>query len=362
MIIALSIIALAVIAVFAFVNQPKFGSLPSGERLERIKSSTNYKNGSFQNLRPTPTMTEGASYWVVLKEFLFTKNKRPLRELPSMKTDLLNLDPNQNILVWFGHSSYFIQIDSKRILVDPVFSGAASPLAFTTRAFKGTDRYTPDDMPEIDYLFISHDHWDHLDYETIMKLKPKIKQVITGLGTGSHFESWGFDKSSIIEKDWNEAVILDDGVTVNVTPARHFSGRGFKPNQSLWVSFVLKTPTKNIFIGGDGGYDFHFEEIGEEFGPFDLAILENGQYNKNWKYIHMMPEQVIQAGQDLRAERIFPVHSSKFALANHGWDVPLKEITEKNKKSNIPLITPMIGELVNLNDTTQTFSKWWELD
>jgi L-ascorbate metabolism protein UlaG (beta-lactamase superfamily) len=227
------------------------------------------------------------------------------------------------------------------------------------KSFKGSDIHTPADIPEIDYLFITHDHWDHLDYKTVSALRPKIGKVITGLGTGAHLERWGFDPQIIIENDWFEQIGLENGFTVNTTPARHFSGRSTKPNQSLWASFVLKTPSMQIFIGGDGGYDKHFAEIGEKFGSFDLVILENGQYNTSWKYIHMMPNEVLQAAKDLKAKRLFPVHNSKFALANHSWDTPLKAITEFNKTVNQPIITPMIGEPVYLKDTAQIFSEWW---
>lgn len=307
-------------------------------------------------------MSEGVGFFTVLKEFLFYKNKsvKPVDTIPSIKTDLLNLDPAKDILVWFGHSSYFMQIDKKRILVDPVFSGAASPLSFNIKAFKGTDIYTTDDIPEIDFLFISHDHWDHLDYKTVLELKPKIKKIICAPGVGAHLEFWGFDKNNIIEKDWNETIDLGEGFVVNTAPGRHFSGRGFARNKSLWTSFILKTPTLKIFIGGDSGYDTHFAEIGKKFGPFDLAILENGQYNKNWKYIHMQPAEVLQAAKDLQAKRLFPVHNSKFALALHSWDEPLKKITELNNQANLTLATPMIGEPINLKDGSQKFSKWWK--
>ncbi|MEO6844952.1 MAG: MBL fold metallo-hydrolase, partial [Ginsengibacter sp.] len=302
------------------------------------------------------------SFFTVLKEFLFNRNKRekPVDIIQSIKTDLLNLDPSKDILVWFGHSSYFMQIDRKRILVDPVFSGAASPVSFTTKAFKGTDIYTTDDIPEIDFLFISHDHWDHLDYKAVLKLKPKIKKIICASGVGAHLEFWGFDKNNIIEKDWNEEIDLGEGFIVNTAPARHFSGRGFVRNKSLWTSFILKTPTLKIFIGGDSGYDTHFAEIGKKFSPFDLVILENGQYNKNWKYIHMQPAETLQAAKDLQAARLFPVHNSKFALSLHSWDEPLKKITELNNQANLTLATPMIGEPINLKDSSQKFSKWWE--
>ncbi len=349
-------------AVYIFLLQPKFGSVPSGDRLERIEKSPNYRDGSFQNLSPTPDLTEGSNYVSIMWEFLFSRKERmkPETAMPSKRTDILALDPAENVLIWFGHSSYFMQVDGKKILVDPVFSGSASPLPLGTRAFEGTDIYTADDFPVIDYLFITHDHWDHVDYATLMALKPKIKKIITGLGTGAHLESWEFDPALIIEKDWNESIQLDPGFTAFTTPARHFSGRGIRRNKALWTAFVLTTPNLQIYIGGDSGYDTHFAEIGNKFGPFDLAILENGQYDKSWKYIHMMPDEVLMAGQDLGAKSILPVHSGKFSLANHAWDTPLDKITELNVDVGLRLITPMIGEKVNINDSTQTFSQWWK--
>ncbi|MCP9763250.1 MBL fold metallo-hydrolase [Lacihabitans soyangensis] len=352
----------AAMSISAFLRMAVFGRMPSGARLKRIKKSPNYRDGAFQNQSFTPDLTEGATYYTVMKEFALGDKKRqqPEASLPSHKTDLKTLSPNENVLVWFGHSSYFIQVDGKKILIDPVLSGNASPLSFTTKAFTGTDRYSVDDFPEIDYLFISHDHYDHLDYKTIVKLKSKVKTVITALGTGEHLEYWGYNPKIIIEKDWYDNVDLGNGFNVTLTPGRHFSGRMFKRNQALWTSFVLKTPSQNLFLGGDSGYDKHFAEIGEKFGPFDLAILENGQYNKSWKHIHLMPHEILQAAKDLNTKRLFPVHSSKFALANHAWDEPLNKIVENNKKENLNLVTPMIGEKVDLNNSEQTFTEWWK--
>ena len=355
----LAISIFLIVGINLFVRLPKFGKLPEGERKARIEKSPNFKDGAFKNLNFTPQMTGEGGFVKIMKDMFNAKNRRPVNSIPSVKTDLLNLERDKDVLVWFGHSSYFMQIDGKRFLVDPVFCGNASPFSFMIKSFKGTDIYSTADIPDIHYLFITHDHWDHLDYKTITELKPKIGKVITGLGTGAHLERWGYNPQIIIENDWFDQVILEDGFTVNTTPARHFSGRSTKPNQSLWVSFVLKTPSTQIFIGGDGGYDEHFAEIGEKFGGFDLAILENGQYNTSWKYIHNMPNEVLQAAIDLKAKRLFPVHNSKFALANHSWDAPLKAITEFNKTINQPVITPMIGEPVNLKDTTQIFTEWW---
>jgi L-ascorbate metabolism protein UlaG (beta-lactamase superfamily) len=355
------LVVVLVVGIKLFFQQEQFGKRPNGLRLQLIQNSPNYKNNAFQNLSHTPSLTEGVSMFYVLKEFAFKKNefKKPNQHIPTIKTDLLNLNPLENVVVWFGHSSYFVQIDGKKILVDPVLSNNASPLSFTTKAFEGTNVYTTDDFPEIDYLFISHDHWDHLDYKTIMKLKPKIKTVITGIGTGAHFEHWGFDSELIIEKDWNETLTLEDGFKVTIVPARHFSGRSFVRNKALWVSFVVQTPTAKLFIGGDSGYDSHFAEIGKQFGPFDLVFLENGQYDKSWKYIHMTPNEVLQAAMDLKARALFPVHSSKFTLANHNWNEPLSRISELAGTSEIKLITPLIGEKTNLN-SEKVFPKWWE--
>jgi len=358
----IGLIILIILSAVVFMQQIKFGKLPAKERLERIKKSSNYKNGSFNTQSPTPIMSEDVSYFTFIKESFFERNKRvsSVDEIPSVKTDLLNLDKNSDVLVWFGHSSYFMQIDGKKILVDPVLSGYASPFSFSVKAFNGTNNYTTDDIPEIDYLFISHDHWDHLDYETILKLKSKIKKVISGLGTGAHFEHWGYQKNTIIEMDWNEQIVLDTGFVVNAVPARHFSGRGLKRNQSLWTAFILQTPTIKIFIGGDGGYDKHFSEIGKTFGPIDLAIIENGQYNKNWKHVHLLPDEIVKTVNDLNAKRLFTVHSSKFALGNHSWDEPLIRASANSKQANIHLLTPMIGEVVYLKDSTQQFTEWWK--
>lgn len=353
------VVAFAVI-VFVFINQPQFGKSPAGERLELIKNSPNFKNGKFQNLNHTPDLTEGVSFYTVLKEFLFADKSRtaPKNLVPTVKTDLHNLPVYKNVLVWFGHSSYFMQVDGKKILVDPVLSGSASPIAATARSFKGSDIYSPADIPEIDFLFITHDHWDHLDYKTIKELKTKIKKVICSLGTGEHLEHWGFDKNIIIEKDWNEQIQIENSFIVNTVPARHFSGRGFVRNKAMWTSYVLQTPTMKIFIGGDSGYDTHFADIGKKFGNIDLAILECGQYDKNWKYIHMQPEEVLQAAKDLNATNLLAVHNSKFKLANHNWDEPLSRVAKLSVDAGFPIHTPMIGEALPL-DFSNAFSQWW---
>ena len=358
---ALILLFVLVLYGYYFLELPKFGKLPMGERFSKIQKSPNYRDGKFQNLSFTPDLAEGETMLKVIKKILFKKDKRnkPTNKIPSQQTDLLALNPAENIMVWFGHSSYFMQLDGKKFLVDPVFSGAASPIPATTRSFPGSDVYTPEDFPEIDFLMLTHDHWDHLDYDTVIRLKAKANTIITGLGTGAHLERWGFNMEKVIEKDWNETINLGSGFILNTVPARHFAGRLFKRNQALWLSFVLQTPSHKIFIGGDSGYDTHFAKIGNDFGPFDLAILECGQYNVSWKNIHLMPEEMIPAATDLKAKMLMPVHWGKFALALHAWDEPIIRVTESAKAANLSLLTPMIGEKVNL-DNPGIFEEWWK--
>ena len=345
--IVLAVIGIICTSVFIFINQPSFGSLPQGARLERIKRSPHYRDGQFNNLHPTQMMTSDEGRFGAMLSFLFrkTENLRPENEVPVIKTDLHKLGRDENVLIWFGHSSYFIQVDGKRFLVDPVFC-MASPVSFVNKPFKGTDVYKPEDMADIDYMVISHDHWDHLDYHTVRALKDHIGKVICGLGVGEHFEYRGFDKERIVELDWEEEVRLDSGFIMHCLPARHFSGRGLSANKTLWASFLLETPSRKIYLAGDGGYDTHFARIGDCFPDIDLAILENGQYNEGWKYIHLMPDYLIRAALDLKAKKVMTVHHSKYALAHHRWDEPLRNERNMAKNDSLHVLIPVIGEVV----------------
>ena len=331
----------------------------------RMRSSSNYQRGAFVNREETPQFSEGYSMGKVLREFMFKRNKNsvPATSIPALKTDLHQLPADKNWLIWFGHSSYLLQVDGLRLLVDPVLSGNASPLPGTTTAFKGADIYRPADIPPVDYLLLSHDHYDHLDYTTVREIRNKVGSVICGLGVGAHLERWGYPASSITEMDWDSEIKLDERpMKLYALTARHFSGRSFSRNNTLWLSFLLETPQRKIYLGGDSGYGDHFKNIGERHGPIDLAILENGQYNRAWRYIHFLPGENLLAARDLRAQRLLPVHSGKFSLAMHDWNEPLREITRRNKEmDNLPLLTPRIGEVLWLDDASQTFDTWWEM-
>ena len=357
--------SLAILLIFGligcYLKNPMFGSLPKGQELDEIKKSPNYWGGQFQNIVPTTRLSKDSSVISLLKRRMKDKTQlKPQVEIPVIKNDLHNLSKEQDIVIWLGHSSYFIQVDGKRILVDPILSSHASPFPFLIKAFNSTEKYSIDDIPAIDYLLITHDHWDHLDYPTIIGLKSKVKHVVCGLGVGNYFKKWGFASKVIHEGDWFSEVEVAHNFTVHILPTRHFSGRMLQANKTLWVGFALEINNKKIFLSGDGGYGPHFKSIGKMFGGFDLVVMENGQYDKNWPNIHIMPEEAAQAAVDLQAKALLPGHSGKFALSNHAWDEPLKRISKASEKYDYRLITPMIGEVVEINNNEQKFDFWWE--
>jgi L-ascorbate metabolism protein UlaG (beta-lactamase superfamily) len=346
---------------YVFLSQKIFGKYPANSRLARILKSPNYRDGVFQNLSPTVVTSKDASMIAMLKKFIFrSKNIEPQKVIPSVKTDLKNLSAQTPTIVWFGHSSYFIKSKNINILVDPVFSGNASPVSLMVKAFEGANSYGVDDMPDIDMLILSHDHYDHLDYETITKLIPKVKKFYTALGVGEHLEYWGVKPENIIEFDWMESHEISSDISLTATPARHFSGRSITRAKSLWASFVLNIHGYKLFLGGDSGYDTHFKMIGEKFGPFDFALLENGQYNLDWHLIHSLPEETAKIAQDLNVKAFMPVHWAKFALAFHDWNEPMIRLKKSVEGTNLKMATPMIGEPVIL-DKVYPNTVWWEI-
>ncbi|EGD01817.1 MBL fold metallo-hydrolase [Burkholderia pseudomultivorans] len=356
------IVLLGAIGAVACLQHPLFGALPQGERLARILRSPNYAGGAFRNQIDSPMLTTNQPEWEMWMETVFGRGKgqpRPPGAIPAIRTNLKALDPAQDLVVWLGHSSYFVQLGGKRILIDPVFSTNAAPVPRTSTAFDGTSIYAAEDMPGIDALLITHDHYDHLDYRTIQALRPKVKRVVTGLGVGAHFEAWGYDMSIVREADWNDVVELTPALHVHVTPARHLSGRGLTRNQSLWAGFAIISPNRRIFFSGDSGYAPHFREIGRRLGPFDWVALDTGQYDPRWANVHMNPEQAAQAAEDLRTRVLTPAHVGRFSIAPHDWDDPFKRITVASEKRDYALWTPKIGRPMYLDGRMQKFPPWW---
>jgi L-ascorbate metabolism protein UlaG (beta-lactamase superfamily) len=253
-----------------------------------------------------------------------------------------------------------VQLAGKRILIDPVFSTNAAPIPEANEAFAGTSVYTAGDMPNIDLLLISHDHYDHLDYPTVIALKDKVGQVITGLGVGADFEAWGYPRSKVHEADWYESLPVGPGLTVSVMPARHFSGRTFARDKTLWAAYLLATSQRKIFLSGDSGYGPHFADIGRKYGPLDWAALDTGQYDPRWANVHMNPEQAAQAAMDLRTKALTPSHIGRFSLAPHDWNDPFVRISKASVNRSYSLWTPIIGRPIYFDGRTQKFDAWWE--
>jgi len=357
-----AIIILLGLTFVIFMKQKSFGKLPRGARQQRIEQSPNYRNGSFQNLAETPMMIEGVSYFSIMREFFKNKPERyPHAAIPTVKTDLKTWRSEMPAIIWFGHSSYLIVMNGKRILIDPVFSDRPSPVQYLgTKSFEGARVYSADDFPEIDALILTHDHYDHLDYKSISQLKSKAIKFYAPLGVGQHLVHWGVQENLITEFDWWDTEEIFPGMQLTATPARHFSGRGFIRNKSLWTSYVLKSETHNIFIGGDSGYDAAFKTIGEKHGPFDIALLECGQYDRQWPLIHMMPEETVQASIDLNAKVLMPVHWGKFALANHAWKDPIERAKKQAEVLQVKITTPKIGEPIILGSELPN-EEWWNV-
>lgn len=349
------IIALLTLFIFAWLQQPQYASPVVAPQADNPL----YRDGQFFNAEDPPPVTRTQSRLILWYRFLFGKDEgaQPDGVLPSQKTNLHQL--KENAVVWMGHSSYFLRLDGKNYLIDPVFSDYASPIPRTNVAFSGSNIYRAEDIPPIDYLLITHDHWDHLDYPTINALRDKIGQIITPTGVGSYFEKWGFPKTKIFEGGWNSAM-KTDGLEIHILPAQHFSGRFFKRNQTLWASYGIITPNQRIYFGGDSGYGRHFKDIAARFGGFDLAVLECGQYDAQWPFIHMTPEDAAKAASDLQAKAVLPSHNSKFKLAHHRWNEPLERLAAASANQPWRLLTPKIGETVQMDNSQQTFIRWWQ--
>lgn len=355
------LVALFTLSACAYLRQAKFGAYPEGTRLEMLRSSSHYLDGEFRNLVATPILAEGSSTLSIIARDTFkpVMNLRPGQPIPATRIDLKALDAGRDTIVWLGHSSFFVLFAGRRILIDPVFSPFAAPVSFSTKAFDGTTLYSVDDMPEIDLLLITHDHWDHLDYPTVSALESKVKQVLVALGVGAHLEHWGYAREKIHEADWYEKLELDAGLVVHLVPARHYSGRWLTRNKTLWTGFVLESAARRILFSGDTGYGPHFKEIAQRFGGFDLAALDMGQYDLRWPYIHMTPEEAAQAAEDLKANTVMPIHVGRFNIARHAWNEPFERITVASQGRPYRLLTPKVGEALGIDHNEQVFAPWW---
>ncbi len=356
------LIALLILAFFLYFRLvPRIGSNPNGDRLLRISASPNQRNGHFKNVVDTDmNMPFGVLLKVLGEQITGGEGREPKDVIPTIAFDKKawgEVPETSFAVAWFGHSSLLIKSGGLTVLVDPVFGERASTFSFAgPKRFSYQQHMRADLLPYVDVVLLSHDHYDHLDHETILQLKDK--PFIAPLGVGAHLEFWGVPASAITEKDWWESVTVDD-VSFTLTPSRHFSGRRLSNRFStLWGAWVIEANGKRIYFGADSGWSPTFKEVGERFGPFDLVMLECGAYNENWSSIHMMPEETTQAAVELRARVLMPIHWGKFSLAMHTWKEPIERLTTKAAELNMPLLTPRIGRIVTNADPTAS-ERWW---
>lgn len=351
---------LFVIAVIIFVNvAPQMGQKPEGADLERISKSPNYGENEFINLIETQ-MGSFSDMMATIPKYINAQNGTPDSPLPvKFGENTEAVADSLCFVTWYGHSAFLIEMDGKRILIDPMLGESSAPVSFMTKRFPYEKPIPIEELKNIDAVILSHDHYDHLDYSTIVKLKDEVGHFYTALGLGSHLKRWDVPAENITELDWWQSAKLD-GIEFVACPARHFSGRGLSDrNATQWASWVITNEHQKLYFSGDGGYGPHFKEIGDKYGPFDLTMLECGQYNEAWAAIHMMPEQSVQAGMDLKGKWLMPIHWGAFELSIHEWTDPIKRFKAEASRLDQNMLHPFIGERFQLGkDLPQ--EAWWE--
>jgi L-ascorbate metabolism protein UlaG (beta-lactamase superfamily) len=329
---------------------PSVGNGPSDTDLEQYASSKNFDSirGTFVNRRHDEyeRMMNDFDFVKLIKEQTFGKEVRvPPKPFPTEQPNWDLWSQQEYAYVWLGHSTILFRVKGKNILFDPVF-GSAAPVSFAVPRFQKAV-VTVEELPSIDLVIVSHDHYDHLSYDAMLFFKDQPQtQFLVPLGVSSYLKGWGIDPDRISEMDWWDEAERD-GIQFVCTPSQHFSGRtGPRGLRTLWASWVVKTTEFTLYFSGDSGYDTHFAEIGSKYGPFDIAFMETGQYNPIWPMSHMFPEESAQGGVDLKAKAIHPIHWGTFKLSTHSWDDPIKRIIAKAALLSIPVSIPLQGEVV----------------
>ena len=313
---------------------------------------------------PNPQALPSRDAWTIWSRFLTEKKEgtEPIDPIPVRRIDraaLDALDPAAVHIVRLGHSSHLLKLHGRYWLIDPMFGERASPFSFA-----GPKRFHPppitlDELPPIDGLILSHDHYDHLDVPTIEGLKDRVQRYFVPLGVGARLQDMGVAPGRIEEFDWWQSQTAG-AVTLTATPAQHFSGRTpWDRNRTLWASWVIASGDARIYFSGDTGYFGGFRQIGERFGGFDIALMENGAYDSHWPSVHLSPEQTLQAFTDLRARLLYLVHNSTFDLAFHPWQEPMERVAMLAEQQGLPLATPEIGEVLTLGRPREN-RRWWQ--
>jgi len=342
----------------------QFGGKATKIELEKLAKSKHWDGKKFENLQETKMdFTLSGMPKFFKKQFMEKAEREPKTPIPieSFNLEAFLAPSEKTKFIWYGHSVVLLRINGKTLLIDPMFGPNAAPIApFKVKRFSENTLDIIADLPEIDLLLFTHDHYDHIDMESVKRLQSKSKQYFVALGVKRHLIEWGINAEKIKEFDWWQTQTFED-LTITFTPTRHFSGRGLRDRaKSLWGGWAFKTDKENIWFSGDGGFGNHFIEIGEKLGPFDFGFLECGQYNENWHAIHMYPEESIQAAIDAKVKKIMPVHWAGFSLAQHPWKEPIERFIEAGIAKKINFISPKIGQMVDLSEKKH-FEKWWEI-
>ncbi len=339
------------------------GARAEGERLRQIEASPLYKDGAFENVIPTK-VGEMSTMWPVLLEWINGDEERtplsPTPMHPDTASALAAPIHDGLRLTWLGHSTVLIELEGATMLTDPMFGERASPSTLMGPKRFHAPPLALSQLPQLDAVLISHDHYDHLDMGSIQWLAAnRDMPFYAPLGVGAHLEAWGVPAERIIEvRWWDELAVGSTGVKAVATPSRHFSGRGLTDrNATLWTSWAVVGPTRRVYFSGDTGPTPQFEEIGARLGPFDVTMLEVGAQHPSWGEIHLGPVEALRAHKMLRGDALLPIHWGTFELALHAWNEPLQTLSREATTLNIPLLTPIVGAPISVTDETPV---WWE--
>ncbi|WP_432735332.1 MBL fold metallo-hydrolase [Maridesulfovibrio sp. FT414] len=359
--VALIILGMSCLAVFIIAMEayPQMGRSLFAKESIMYRTSANYDNGTFTNKLPVNMTMDGFTFSKAMN-FFFDLSRKPKEKLPyfHLTRQSFSENPGNLQVVWLGHSSMILDIDGVRLLIDPVF-GNASPVPFTVNRFQPSP-IARKDLPDVDAVVISHDHYDHLEMDTVKYLATRVRHFVVPLGLGSYLRKWGCTPEQIVELDWWQSMNIRD-VEIVATPSRHFSGRGLGDRfKTQWASFVFNGNRHRAYYSGDGGYDGRFSEIGEKFGPFDLTMIESGAWDKSWEDVHLLPAQSVEAHIQLKGRYMLPVHWAAYDLAFHSWDEPIRMVSGLAEEKGVRLLTPQMGEVCIPGSTTHY--AWWEAE
>jgi len=357
--VGLSLMALTALGAAWWTATPDIGARAEGERLARMTASPQWDGDAFGNKLPQVDGSIGGN----LRKALSGGDavQVPEAELPVVArsgAEFAALPDSGLRVTWLGHSTLLVEIDGVRVLVDPVWGERASPWSSAGPARFYAPPLPLDELPEIDAIIISHDHYDHLDYPTVSALRDARVRWLVPLGIGAHLEHWGVPAERVTELDWWEAVTIES-LTLTATPARHFSGRWLdRFSSTLWVGWALRGPEHAVFYSGDTALNPELADIGERLGPFDMTMMDSGAYDSLWTDVHMGPEQTVIAHQMVRGDVLLPVHWGLFDLGNHGWTEPMERSLAAAKRQGVRIVTPRPGASVELADADR-IDRWW---